>query len=55
MEKLAEEKLHLAEAIELTKHRHFITCTKADTDLFPYEFSYRESKTKRPSHPNTDL
>lgn len=42
---LGENNLLLEEAIEITKNRHFISCGKLDSDLFPYEFRYSESKT----------
>ena len=44
LQKLNDENLTLAEAIELTVNRQFITCAKDDTDLFPYDFAYEQRK-----------
>lgn len=41
---IEEQGLEIEEAIELTKFRHFITSTKDDSDLFPYDFKYEEKK-----------
>lgn len=44
LEQLHHDNLEVKEAIELTKFRHFMTCTKDDSDLFPYDYKYTESK-----------
>lgn len=41
---LHDSNLEIEEAIELVKFRHFMTCTKDDSDLFPYDYKYIESK-----------
>ena len=45
MEELKQQGLELNEAVELTVFRHFIKCTKDDSDLFPYYFSFEEQKS----------
>lgn len=44
LNELSQQNLELKEAIELTKFRHFISSTKEDGDLFPYDFKYEEMK-----------
>jgi hypothetical protein len=44
VEELKRQNLELNEAIELIRNRQFIECTKDDSDLFPYDFRYEESK-----------
>lgn len=41
---LHHDNLEIKEAIELVKFRHFIACPKDDSDLFPYDYKYIESK-----------
>lgn len=45
LEQLGVDALEIEEAIELTKFRHFVKCTKNDSDLFPYDYKYIEPKT----------
>lgn len=45
MEELNQQGLELNEAVELTIFRHFIKCTKDDSDLFPYYFRFEEQKS----------
>ncbi|WP_298427936.1 hypothetical protein [uncultured Kordia sp.] len=44
LNELKEEGLEVNEAIELIVNRHFIKCSKDDSDLFPYNFRYDEIK-----------
>ena len=37
--------LDINEAIELVRYRSFISVNKDDSDLFPYDFKYKENKT----------
>lgn len=43
-EELRHYDISFAEARELTKYRHFITCTKKDDDLYPYKYKLLEPK-----------
>lgn len=45
MEELNQQDLELNEAVELTVFRHFMKCTKDDSDLFPYYFRFEEQKS----------
>lgn len=45
MEELNQQDLGLNEAVELTVFRHFMKCTKDDSDLFPYYFRFEEQKS----------
>ena len=45
MEELNQQDLELNEAVELTVFRHFMKCTKDDSDLFPYDFRFEEQKS----------
>ncbi|GEM_PF-960145 len=44
-EELNQQDLELNEAVELTVFRHFMKCTKDDSDLFPYYFRFEEQKS----------
>ncbi|WP_434278836.1 hypothetical protein [Acinetobacter sp. CE-15] len=44
-EELNQQDLELNEAVELTVFRHFMKCTKDDSDLFPYDFRFEEQKS----------
>ena len=46
-EELNQQDLELNEAVELTVFRHFMKCTKDDSDLFPYDFRFEEQKVNR--------
>lgn len=46
LDELNQQNLEIQEAIDLTRFRHFVTSTKDDSDLFPYDFKYEEEKNQ---------
>ena len=46
LDELNQQNLEIQEAIDLTRFRHFVTTTKDDSDLFPYDFKYEEEKNQ---------